>query len=81
MWTFLRPPRSRELRSSAHPNRSLGNETAAFFILVRSTFRSPAFLVQDTVVWGFTGGILNKLFDELGWSRDWDRNQEMLAPL
>ncbi|MDN5668067.1 MAG: CoA pyrophosphatase [Renibacterium salmoninarum] len=47
----------------------------------RSTFRSPAFLVQDTVVWGFTGGILNKLFDELGWSREWDRNQEMLAPL
>ena len=47
----------------------------------RSTFRSPAFLVQDAVVWGFTGGILNKLFEELGWTKEWDRGQEMLAPL
>ncbi|WP_114597645.1 NUDIX hydrolase [Renibacterium salmoninarum] len=47
----------------------------------KSTFRSPAFLVQDAVVWGFTGSILNKLFDELGWTKDWDRRQEMLAPL
>lgn len=47
----------------------------------KSTFRSPAFLVQGTVVWGFTGGVLNKLFDELGWSREWDRGDEMPAPL
>lgn len=46
-----------------------------------STFRSPAFLVQQTVVWGFTGGILNKLFEELGWTRSWDQSLEMPAPL
>ncbi|WP_394940044.1 NUDIX hydrolase [Psychromicrobium sp. YIM B11713] len=46
-----------------------------------NTFRSPAFLVQEAVVWGFTGGILNKLFDELGWSRSWDRSRELPAPL
>lgn len=47
----------------------------------KSTFRSPAFLVQGTVVWGFTGGILAKLFEELGWAQEWDRRQEILAPL
>lgn len=46
-----------------------------------NTFRSPAFLVEDAVVWGFTGGILNKLFDELGWTHAWDRSLEMPAPL
>ncbi|NYE95588.1 8-oxo-dGTP pyrophosphatase MutT (NUDIX family) [Psychromicrobium silvestre] len=46
-----------------------------------NTFRSPAFLVQDAVIWGFTGGILNRLFDELGWSHPWDHSQEMPAPL
>ncbi|AJT41951.1 NUDIX hydrolase [Psychromicrobium lacuslunae] len=46
-----------------------------------NTFRSPAFLVEDAVVWGFTGGILNKLFDELGWTQAWDHSLEMPAPL
>ncbi|WP_285728125.1 NUDIX hydrolase [Psychromicrobium xiongbiense] len=46
-----------------------------------ATFRSPTFLVQDAVVWGFTGGILSRLFEELGWARDWDMSREMPAPL
>jgi 8-oxo-dGTP pyrophosphatase MutT (NUDIX family) len=37
------------------------------------TFRSPAFTVNGVVVWGFTGMILNQLFEQLGWAVPWDR--------
>jgi 8-oxo-dGTP pyrophosphatase MutT (NUDIX family) len=36
------------------------------------TFQSPAFTVNGVVVWGFTGMILNQLFDQLGWAVAWD---------
>lgn len=39
------------------------------------TFQSPAFRVNGVVVWGFTGLILNQLFDQLGWSVPWDRSR------
>ncbi|MCW1249681.1 CoA pyrophosphatase [Acaricomes phytoseiuli] len=39
-------------------------------------FRSPAFLAQETVIWGFTGGLLDQLFTELGWTQEWDRGRE-----
>ncbi|MGY3319805.1 NUDIX hydrolase [Arthrobacter sp. TE12232] len=37
------------------------------------TFQSPAFTVNGVVVWGFTGMILNQLFEQLGWAVPWDR--------
>lgn len=37
--------------------------------------RTPAFLVDDHVVWGFTALILDRLFDELGWTVPWDRSR------
>ena len=27
---------------------------------------------KDLILWGFTAGIINKLFDFIGWTRDWD---------
>lgn len=39
------------------------------------SFLSPAFVVNNVVVWGFTGMILNELFDQLGWSVPWDRSR------
>ncbi len=39
------------------------------------SFESPAFTVNGVVVWGFTGMILNQLFDQLGWSVPWDRTR------
>ncbi|WP_157366226.1 NUDIX hydrolase [Arthrobacter sp. Soil763] len=39
------------------------------------TFQSPAFTVNGVVVWGFTGMILNQLFDQLGWAVPWDRTR------
>ena len=36
----------------------------------------PAFLIgedKDVILWGFTAGIVARLFDYLGWAQDWDR--------
>lgn len=40
---------------------------------VAGEFRtSPAFLVEDHLVWGFTAHILDRVFDSLGWTVPWD---------
>ncbi|PPB49125.1 coenzyme A pyrophosphatase [Arthrobacter pityocampae] len=43
--------------------------------------RTPAFLTPDAVIWGFTAMLLDAIFDGLGWTRPWDRSQEIPAPL
>ncbi|SDD04789.1 NUDIX domain-containing protein [Sanguibacter gelidistatuariae] len=35
-------------------------------------FDSPAFAVEDRIVWGFTGLVLDGLFDALGWTQPWE---------
>lgn len=35
-------------------------------------FDSPAFVVDDRIVWGFTGLVLDGIFDALGWTRPWE---------
>jgi 8-oxo-dGTP pyrophosphatase MutT (NUDIX family) len=37
-----------------------------------SGFLGPAFLVRDLVVWGFTAGLLSRLFAIVGWEESWD---------
>lgn len=40
-----------------------------------SGWRGPAFLIgdgKDLILWGFTAGIIARLFDFLGWTRPWD---------
>ena len=37
-----------------------------------SGFLGPGFLVRDLVVWGFTAGLLSRLFAIVGWEREWD---------
>lgn len=39
------------------------------------SFRTPAFTVRGVLVWGFTGIVLARLFDELGWSVPWDQGR------
>lgn len=36
------------------------------------THHSPAFDVDGRIIWGFTGIVLARLLDDLGWSRPWD---------
>ena len=43
--------------------------------------RSPAFLVNGVLVWGFTGIILNAVLAELGWTLPWDRTREIVPAL
>lgn len=40
------------------------------------TFSSPAFLVGDVLVWGFTAMVLDALFEGLRWSVPWDRERK-----
>jgi 8-oxo-dGTP pyrophosphatase MutT (NUDIX family) len=51
------------------------NRVMATVSRMGQTFLSPAFTVNKVVVWGFTGMILNELFDQLGWSVPWDRTR------
>ncbi len=37
-----------------------------------SGHQGPAFLVRDLVVWGFTAGLLSRVFALVGWERPWD---------
>ncbi|WP_277213783.1 NUDIX hydrolase [Isoptericola croceus] len=48
-------------------------------------WRGPGFQLVDGgtehLVWGFTAGILDALFDQLGWTEAWDRTKELeIAP-
>lgn len=40
------------------------------------TYRGPAFDIDGTIVWGFTAGVLDGLFDAAGWTIPWDRAVE-----
>ncbi len=38
----------------------------------------PGFLIgedNDVILWGFTGGIISRMFDWLGWTRTWDSDR------
>ena len=40
-----------------------------------SGWTGPGFLIgddKDLILWGFTAGIIARLFDFLGWTRPWD---------
>ena len=38
-------------------------------------FKSPGFQVSDTLVWGFTAILLDRMLELLGWAQPWDRNR------
>jgi 8-oxo-dGTP pyrophosphatase MutT (NUDIX family) len=40
-----------------------------------SGYVGPAFTVVGLVVWGFTGGVLDRLFALAGWELPWDRDR------
>jgi 8-oxo-dGTP pyrophosphatase MutT (NUDIX family) len=45
-----------------------------------SGFLGPAFLVRDLVVWGFTAGLLSRLFAIVGWEESWDDQRVVDLP-
>lgn len=52
------------------------------------SYRGPGFVVpasastggEQQIVWGFTGALLDGLFDRLGWTQPWDRARELPLP-
>ncbi|WP_328450036.1 CoA pyrophosphatase [Streptomyces sp. NBC_00386] len=42
-----------------------------------SGHRGPAFLVESTLVWGFTAGVIDKILHFAGWERPWDREKQV----
>ena len=46
-------------------------------------WKGPAFLIgddKDLILWGFTAGIIARLFDFLGWARPWDADNMRELP-
>jgi len=45
-----------------------------------SGFVGPAFVLDDLFVWGFTGGIISRLFRFVGWEKPWDTERFTQLP-
>lgn len=46
-------------------------------------YSSPGFLIgesKDLILWGFTAGLVNRLFDHVGWTRPWDASVTQALP-
>ena len=41
----------------------------------KSGYRGPAFDVAEMRIWGFTGGILDRLLYHSGFEREWDQTR------
>jgi 8-oxo-dGTP pyrophosphatase MutT (NUDIX family) len=56
------------------PLADLTDPANRFRVRHRSGYVGPAFGVAGLVVWGFTGGLIDRLFTLLGWNRPWDHS-------
>lgn len=56
-----------------HPIRHLMDPANRFSVTHPSGWKGPGFDVGSEVpLWGFTGGIISRLFERLGWEQPWD---------
>lgn len=64
-----------------HPIRRLVEPANRFTVEHPSGWRGPAFDVGAEVpLWGFTAGIISRLFERLGWEQPWDASITRPAP-
>lgn len=57
------------------PISDLTEPTHRISVRAPSGWMGPGFLIgedRDVVLWGFTAGIISRLFEYVGWSSDWD---------
>ena len=54
-----------------------GNRCSTVLRRGHQVFRGPAFVIDGTLVWGFTAVLLDRLLERLGWARDWDPSREI----
>ncbi len=60
---------------------SAANRRTATVTRGSRTYRSPAFLAGEHLVWGFTALVLDAMFDTLGWNVPWDSSRTVPAPV
>lgn len=70
----LHPVNTHEVGSIIHqPIRRLLDPVNRFSVEHPSGWRGPAFEVGGGVpLWGFTAGVISRLFERLGWEQPWD---------
>ena len=49
-------------------------------VRLRNGYLGPAFLVEGLTVWGFTGGVIDRLLELLAWSEPWDDTRVVDLP-
>lgn len=77
---YWRTPRPLEPRSVAevgrvlhHPIHELVDPDNRFSVVHPSGWQGPAFEVgTDVPLWGFTAGVISRLFEQVGWEKPWD---------
>ncbi|MGJ9373368.1 NUDIX hydrolase [Nesterenkonia sp. CF4.4] len=42
-----------------------------------TVFKAPAFLVDGTLIWGFTGILVDRVINRLGWEEPWDAGRNV----
>ncbi|MBK5216013.1 MAG: CoA pyrophosphatase [Propionibacteriales bacterium] len=59
------------------PIETLMDPVSRFTVVHPSGWRGPGFRVDsDVPLWGFTAGIVSRLFAEVGWEIEWDQSVE-----
>ncbi|GAA1747625.1 CoA pyrophosphatase [Aeromicrobium alkaliterrae] len=71
-----------EVRTVLHqPIAELLDPDRRFTVVHPMGWRGPAFDVGTTIpLWGFTAGIISRLFEVIGWERPWDVSDERELP-
>lgn len=62
------------------PLATLLDPASRFRVRHPSGFVGPAFGVAGLIVWGFTAGVLDRLFSLTGWERSWDHTRVVDLP-
>jgi hypothetical protein len=63
------------------PVAELVDPAARFLVSHPSGYVGPGFAARDLFVWGFTAGILDRVFALAGWERPWSRDRLEPAPV
>lgn len=64
------------------PIETLMDPVSRFTVIHPSGWRGPGFRVEaDVPLWGFTAGIVSRLFAQVGWERAWDESIEEPFPV
>lgn len=64
------------------PIADLMEPTNRYTVIHPSGWRGPAFTVEsETPLWGFTAGVVSRLFAQVGWEREWDDSVTRTLPV